>query len=101
MKLKQLFINRIFEFFAAIWTYLLDALQNMSCLPIRGMKSDNSKISEIYHERQYFELCALHALNNVFQDPNAFNKEQLDEICSRYVLLSVPTYHAITVDRVP
>jgi len=47
------------------------------------MKSDHIATSEIYHERQYFELCALHALNNVFQDPEAFSKEQLDEICSR------------------
>lgn len=41
------------------------------------------QLKKIYHEKQHFELCALHALNNVFQDPNAFNKEVLDEICSR------------------
>ena len=78
-------VNQVFEYLVITYFYLIDALQKMSCLPIRGMKSD-SAISEIYHERQYFELCALHALNNVFQDPNAFNKEQLDEICSRYVI---------------
>ncbi|XP_032834332.1 josephin-1 [Petromyzon marinus] len=39
--------------------------------------------SGLYHERQRRELCALHALNNVFQDGGAFNKEQLDEICQR------------------
>ncbi|XP_078450983.1 josephin-1 [Lampetra planeri] len=37
----------------------------------------------LYHERQRRELCALHALNNVFQDGDAFTKEQLDEICQR------------------
>ncbi|XP_061416865.1 josephin-1 isoform X2 [Lethenteron reissneri] len=37
----------------------------------------------LYHERQRRELCALHALNNVFQDGGAFTKEQLDEICQR------------------
>uniref|UniRef100_H2ZPY9 Josephin-2 n=1 Tax=Ciona savignyi TaxID=51511 RepID=H2ZPY9_CIOSA len=44
------------------------------------MASDEPTPRKVYHERQHFELCALHALNNVFQDPNAFSKEQLDEI---------------------
>lgn len=35
----------------------------------------------IYHERQSKQLCALHALNNLFQDPQAFKKHDLDEIC--------------------
>ena len=59
----------------------------MSCLAFRGLTGrDEDSLrpaKKIYHERQHFELCALHALNNVFQDPNAFTKEQLDEICSR------------------
>lgn len=36
---------------------------------------------EIYHERQSKQLCALHALNNLFQDPHAFSKQELDTIC--------------------
>lgn len=36
---------------------------------------------EIYHERQTRMLCALHSLNNLFQDPNAFSKEMLDDLC--------------------
>jgi hypothetical protein len=28
----------------------------------------------IYHERQSKELCALHALNNIFQRPNEFTQ---------------------------
>uniref|UniRef100_F6VV86 Josephin-2 n=2 Tax=Ciona intestinalis TaxID=7719 RepID=F6VV86_CIOIN len=55
----------------------------MSCLALRGSHPDEPAPRKVYHERQHFELCALHALNNVFQDPNAFTKEQLDEICSR------------------
>jgi len=58
----------------------------MTCLSFRGIGdkiNDELSASNVYHERQRFELCALHALNNVFQDPNAFTKEQLDEICSR------------------
>ena len=58
-----------------------------SCLSLRGAidkKADSSSSIRVYHERQRYELCALHALNNVFQDPNAFSKEQLDELCSRY-----------------
>ena len=30
--------------------------------------------SDIYHEKQMKELCALHSLNNLFQDPSAFSK---------------------------
>ena len=39
----------------------------------------------IYHEKQKWELCALHALNNVFQDGQAFSKPQLDDLCQRYL----------------
>lgn len=35
----------------------------------------------IYHEKQVKELCALHALNNLFQEKQAFTKRELDEIC--------------------
>jgi len=31
-------------------------------------------MEEIYHERQSKELCALHALNNIFQRPNEFTQ---------------------------
>ena len=37
-----------------------------------------------YHERQHKELCALHVLNNLFQDKNPsdrFTKKDLDDIC--------------------
>ncbi|XP_058836182.1 josephin-like protein isoform X3 [Topomyia yanbarensis] len=37
--------------------------------------------STVYHEKQIKELCALHALNNLFQDRDCYNKVQLDEIC--------------------
>lgn len=37
--------------------------------------------TNIYHERQSKQLCALHALNNLFQDPKAFTKQDLDAIC--------------------
>ncbi|ESP04017.1 hypothetical protein LOTGIDRAFT_177803 [Lottia gigantea] len=39
-----------------------------------------------YHERQQKELCALHVLNNLFQDKNPsdrFTKKDLDDICIR------------------
>ncbi|XP_059474824.1 josephin-like protein [Neocloeon triangulifer] len=36
----------------------------------------------IYHERQCKELCALHALNNIFQKKNAFKQCDLDAICN-------------------
>ncbi|XP_053689777.1 josephin-like protein isoform X2 [Sabethes cyaneus] len=37
--------------------------------------------STVYHEKQIKELCALHALNNLFQNRESYNKFQLDEIC--------------------
>lgn len=43
----------------------------------------------IYHEKQSKMLCAVHALNNVFQDPKGFSKSDFDEICYN---LSPDTY---------
>jgi len=37
--------------------------------------------NDIYHEKQVKQLCALHALNNLFQTRDAFSKSELDEIC--------------------
>lgn len=36
---------------------------------------------KIYHEKQSKQLCALHTLNNLFQNPTAFTKKELDEEC--------------------
>lgn len=36
---------------------------------------------DVYHEKQVRELCALHALNNLFQSKDAFTKAELDSIC--------------------
>ncbi|CAG9095678.1 hypothetical protein JYU34_007089 [Plutella xylostella] len=37
----------------------------------------------IYHEKQVKELCALHALNNLFQTESSFTKSELDVICGQ------------------
>ncbi|CAH1274254.1 JOSD1 [Branchiostoma lanceolatum] len=54
---------------------------------IRGDKANKVSAeidtSNVYHEKQQRELCALHALNNLFQDENAYSKQTLDEICQR------------------
>ncbi|XP_050664012.1 josephin-2 [Leptidea sinapis] len=42
-----------------------------------------SSMPTIYHEKQVKELCALHALNNLFQKSNTYSKSDLDSICSR------------------
>jgi len=34
-----------------------------------------------YHEKQVLSLCALHALNNLFQERGSYSKSELDEIC--------------------
>ncbi|XP_059537517.1 josephin-1 isoform X1 [Myotis daubentonii] len=59
----------------------------MSCVPWRGDKAKSESPEppqaappRIYHEKQRRELCALHALNNVFQDSGAFSRETLQEI---------------------
>ena len=36
---------------------------------------------QIYHEKQSKQLCALHTLNNLFQNPYAFTKPLLDDLC--------------------
>ena len=48
-------------------------------------KQDLSPSEDVYHERQMKELCALHALNNLFQSGCAFTKKDLDEICNKWV----------------
>ncbi|KAH8372627.1 hypothetical protein KR009_001420 [Drosophila setifemur] len=37
---------------------------------------------EIYHEKQTMQLCALHALNNLFQGDQSYTKAELDGICN-------------------
>ena len=43
---------------------------------------DQASGTRIYHEKQIKELCALHALNNLFQE-NFFTKTILDQICEQ------------------
>ncbi|XP_043958732.1 josephin-1 [Gambusia affinis] len=47
----------------------------------------------IYHEKQRRELCALHALNNVFQDGTAFSRDTLQEIFQRLCPSTMVTPH--------
>jgi len=65
----------------------------MNCVPWKGDKlkldSDAQAPALIYHEKQRRELCALHALNNVFQDGRAFTRDTLQEIFQRYLKQSV------------
>ncbi|PSN44493.1 Josephin-like protein [Blattella germanica] len=59
--------------------------KNTICLENCWSRGDNrigvAMNGAIYHERQVKELCALHALNNLFQERDAFSKAELDEIC--------------------
>ena len=72
----------------------------MSCVPWKGdkAKAESSDLPQaappqIYHEKQRRELCALHALNNVFQDSNAFTRETLQEIFQRLSPNTMVTPH--------
>lgn len=65
-------------------------MQSVLCVKLFGvdscwLRSDNrigiAMNGTIYHERQVKELCALHALNNLFQESNTFTKSELDAIC--------------------
>ncbi|KAL2898761.1 Josephin-like protein [Bienertia sinuspersici] len=42
--------------------------------------------SEVYHERQRLQFCLLHALNNLFQEKDAFSRADLDGIAEELVL---------------
>ncbi|XP_015338186.1 josephin-1 isoform X1 [Marmota marmota marmota] len=72
----------------------------MSCMPWKGDKAKSESLElpqaappQIYHEKQRRELCALHALNNVFQDSNAFTRETLQEIFQRLSPNTMVTPH--------
>ena len=57
---------------------------NMSCMNETGASRNRVGIEDdetVYHERQSKELCALHALNNLFQNEKAYTKKDLDDIC--------------------
>ena len=59
----------------------------MACMKpdVRGNRVSARLDGDIYHEKQARELCALHALNNLFQDDQAFSKSDLDNICYKSV----------------
>ncbi|MEE6502651.1 hypothetical protein FKM82_004585 [Ascaphus truei] len=71
----------------------------MSCVPWKGDKAKSGVETQeplppqIYHEKQRRELCALHALNNVFQDAGAFTREALQEIFQRLSPNTLVTPH--------
>ncbi|KAL0272082.1 UNVERIFIED_CONTAM: hypothetical protein PYX00_005191 [Menopon gallinae] len=52
----------------------------LRCCSAVWSKRVRVKMNDIYHEKQVKELCALHALNNLFQS-KVFNKSELDGIC--------------------
>ena len=58
------------------------------------MSEDNGDV-DVYHERQIKELCALHALNNLFKDGEAFSKKDMDEICLRYHIIYLICMHKL------
>ena len=50
-------------------------LMNCNISDVIMMTSDNMESDiDIYHEKQSRELCALHALNNLFQSKDAFSQ---------------------------
>ncbi|CAF4338482.1 unnamed protein product [Rotaria sp. Silwood2] len=45
---------------------------------------ENTKTGPIYHERQEYLRCGVHALNNLFQIPHLFTHEYLDNIVHQF-----------------
>lgn len=41
----------------------------------------SKETSRVYLEHQHLQLCAVHVLNNLFQDNQAFSQEKLNRIC--------------------
>lgn len=54
--------------------------ESIRCSPQPSPKPKPSS-ERIYHEKQCKQMCALHALNNLFQSETAFTKSDLDVIC--------------------
>ncbi|EHB10076.1 Josephin-1 [Heterocephalus glaber] len=72
----------------------------MSCVPRKGDETTSESLElpqaappQIYQEKQRRDLCALHTLNNVFQDGNAFTKVTLEEIFQRLSPNTMVTPH--------
>ncbi|TRY77522.1 hypothetical protein DNTS_028240, partial [Danionella cerebrum] len=61
--------------------------------PFSGTPPTSSQSPVIYHEKQHRELCALHALNNVFQDGAAFSRDTLQDIYQRLSPSTLVTPH--------
>ncbi|XP_051530790.1 josephin-1-like isoform X2 [Myxocyprinus asiaticus] len=61
--------------------------------PNAGTPPTSSQPPVIYHEKQHRELCALHALNNVFQDGAAFSRDALQDIYQRLSPSTLVTPH--------
>ena len=36
---------------------------------------------QIYHERQRLQMCAIHAVNNLFQGAQILKEEEMNEVC--------------------
>uniref|UniRef100_A0A8C5GZQ3 Josephin-1 n=1 Tax=Gouania willdenowi TaxID=441366 RepID=A0A8C5GZQ3_GOUWI len=76
-------------------------LQELGCMPWKVSKQKRRRTPPqpsltppaIYHEKQRRELCALHALNNVFQDGTAFSRDTLQEIYQRLSPSTMVTPH--------
>jgi len=44
-------------------------------------EATNGHEVDIYHERQRLQMCAIHAVNNLFQGTQIVNKEEMNEVC--------------------
>ncbi|KAF8774172.1 josephin-1-like isoform X1 [Argiope bruennichi] len=77
---EVVFHKFIVSSFASMHNSCLHFVENWFGRDRKSLQKGGSK-GNIYHEKQVKELCALHALNNLFQDKNAFNKQILDNIC--------------------
>ncbi|KAL6967650.1 ubiquitinyl hydrolase 1 [Sarracenia purpurea var. burkii] len=52
----------------------------------KNKSKSKNKIQEVYHERQRLQFCLLHSLNNLFQEKDAFTRENLNAIAEKLVV---------------
>ena len=44
-------------------------------------EGNNGQKLEIYHERQRLQMCAIHAINNLFQGAHILCREEMNDVC--------------------
>ena len=82
--LAGLLLSLLSTWWLSSWLIIVTGIQLIvdSCASMNNTNTCNTQCN-VYHEKQIYKLCALHALNNLFQSRNEFTKKDLDDICNQ------------------